>query len=153
LLLLLQINDDWRQYALFICYGSTERCLSYDEKPLLLFQRLKEASQNPVFMLRHIKDIKSPIALASAKSAARKEKKRRGDESGTAGDRPTTGEGPHPQPMPGAGEAGIGFALSIYPYTSEREDEFDVTVGDTFVILSKVRDHYLRCFSDYVYLM
>lgn len=55
-----KINDDWRMYALFICYGTsatssgTERCLSYDEKPLLLFQKLKEANQQPVFMLRHI---------------------------------------------------------------------------------------------------
>jgi hypothetical protein len=32
----------------------TERCLAYDEKPLLLFQKLKESGQRPVFMLRHI---------------------------------------------------------------------------------------------------
>ena len=48
-----------------------ERCLSYDEKPLLLFQRLKDASKNPVFMLRHIKDIRSPIAIAEQRKAAR----------------------------------------------------------------------------------
>jgi len=36
------------------CPGNrTERCLSYDEKPLLLFQKLKDASKNPVFMLKH----------------------------------------------------------------------------------------------------
>lgn len=72
-----KINDDWREYALFICFGggSTERCLSYDEKPLLLFQKLKDQQQNPVFMLRHIKDIKSPIQVATAKHAARKEKR------------------------------------------------------------------------------
>jgi len=46
------------------CPGNrTERCLSYDEKPLLLFQKLKDASKNPVFMLKHIKDIRSPIAV------------------------------------------------------------------------------------------
>lgn len=96
-----KINDDWRQYALFICYGNTgvsngtialcagdeltsctimpaERCLAYDEKPLLLFQKLKESNNNPVFMLRHIKDIKSPIAVASAKHAARREKRAAG---------------------------------------------------------------------------
>lgn len=77
---------------MFICYGSTgvlfslefnlfayattgnriERCLSYDEKPLLLFQKLKEAKKNPVFMLKHIKDIRSPIAVAQQKQALRK---------------------------------------------------------------------------------
>lgn len=82
-------NDDWQNYAMFICYGQTgkfsahqvsyrfsrkgvERCLSYDEKPLLLFQRLKDAKKNPVFMLKHIKDIRSPIAVAQQKQAARK---------------------------------------------------------------------------------
>lgn len=95
-------NDDWQNYAMFICYGSTgmmqsnltaiksrcnhmilmfalistgnriERCLSYDEKPLLLFQKLKDAKKNPVFMLKHIKDIRSPIAVAQQKQAARK---------------------------------------------------------------------------------
>ncbi len=73
-----KIHDDWRLYVMLICFGNTgeswrrqssallyeadevfrlglaERCLSYDEKPLLLFQKLKEANQKPVFMLRHI---------------------------------------------------------------------------------------------------
>jgi len=38
----------------------------------LLFQKLKDASKNPVFMLKHIKDIRSPIAVAQQKQAARK---------------------------------------------------------------------------------
>lgn len=62
-----------------------ERCLSYDEKPLLLFQKLKETGHKPVFMLRHIvsrlivnlkevlillqKDIKSPVYIAHIKQA------------------------------------------------------------------------------------
>lgn len=50
----------------------TERCLSFDEKPLLLFQKLKDAKKNPVFMLKHIKDIRSPIVVAQQKQAARK---------------------------------------------------------------------------------
>lgn len=87
-------NDNWQNYAMFICYGSPgtfihhlhsiqsfiahftgnriERCLSYDEKPLLLFQKLKDAKKNPVFMLKHIKDIRSPIAVAQQKHALRK---------------------------------------------------------------------------------
>ena len=46
--------------------------MSYDEKPLLLFQKLKDAKKNPVFMLKHMKDIRSPIAVAQQKHAARK---------------------------------------------------------------------------------
>lgn len=38
----------------------------------MLFQKLKDAKKNPVFMLKHIKDIRSPIAVAQQKQAARK---------------------------------------------------------------------------------
>jgi len=86
-------EGDWQNYAMFICYGPTgmsprcsricpnntgcpgnrtDRCLSYDEKPLLLYQKLKDASKDPIFMLKHIKDIPSPIAVAQQKHAARK---------------------------------------------------------------------------------
>ncbi|KAG0296001.1 Adaptor for signal transduction [Dissophora globulifera] len=61
-----KINDDWRQYALFICYGNTERILTYNEKPLLLMKQLKEAKESPVFMLKHIKQMKSPAVNAAA---------------------------------------------------------------------------------------
>ncbi|GAA5997712.1 uncharacterized protein JCM10292_006761 [Rhodotorula paludigena] len=180
-----KINDDWRLYALFICYGNTERCLAYDEKPLLLFQKLKESNDNPVFMLRHIKDIKSPIAVATAKHAARRDKRPAGigggverslmgvNRDGTAAPPPSNGLGPNVRPtrlhhppvlLPvgkdkGGDEAGAGaegadgdkkdeartkdvncgYCIAIYPYLAEREDEFDVAVGDTFVILSKTK--------------
>ncbi|KAI9232935.1 hypothetical protein MVEG_01498 [Podila verticillata NRRL 6337] len=55
-----KINDDWRQYALFICYGKTERILTYNEKPLLLMKQLRENNESPVFMLKHIRQMKSP---------------------------------------------------------------------------------------------
>jgi hypothetical protein len=67
--------------------------LSYDEKPLMLFQKLKESGQKPVFMLRHIvgpfplwdlsrypiipvlsdsqRDIRSPIAVAQQKQVVK----------------------------------------------------------------------------------
>ncbi len=178
-----KINDDWKQYALFICYGNTERCLSYDEKPLLLFQKLKESKQNPVFMLRNIKDVKSPIAIANAKAEARGIKsdssrvaKRReqllqpGDGSssspGAADGRSLeagaigsitpaqlssgTMQRQQGQPryigpaasLPNNGKAdGVTrtYAVAIYPYASERDDEFDVAVGDTFIVLSKAK--------------
>ena len=37
-----------------------------------MFQKLKDSKKNPVFMLKHIKDIRSPIAVAQQKHAARK---------------------------------------------------------------------------------
>jgi protein STE50 len=46
--------------------------LNFDEKPLLLFQKLKDAKKHPVFMLKHMREIQSPIAVAHQKHAARK---------------------------------------------------------------------------------
>ncbi|EPQ56437.1 hypothetical protein GLOTRDRAFT_59689 [Gloeophyllum trabeum ATCC 11539] len=212
-------NDDWQNYAMFICYGSSgsriERCLSYDEKPLLLFQKLKDAKKNPVFMLKHIKDIRSPIAVAQQKHAARKASESSGSGSKTSGSssgqgrstsRPaglqvhdamtvatsplvtgiTAAQGGWPEVMSPAvdnkeradelgsastststtavngqsksppqessdpsgiistrenmvASSSVSYAVAIYPYMAEQEDEFDVVVGDTFIILSRAR--------------
>lgn len=180
-----------------------ERCLSYDEKPLLLFQKLKDAKKNPVFMLKHIKDIRSPIAVAQQKQAARKASETPSSgqsRGGSSADRPSlrppllqaqsvipgaTGLQPgHPnqgflasgnrksgwpeamspatdnkdrsedlssstpsftstpdhqetsgptvsvkEPMP-SGTGTLSYAVAIYPYMAEQEDEFDVIVYD-----------------------
>ncbi|KAJ6581177.1 hypothetical protein B0H19DRAFT_1207210 [Mycena capillaripes] len=240
-------NDNWENYAMFICYGSTgnriERCLSYDEKPLLLFQKLKDAKKNPVFMLKHIKDIRSPIAVAQQKHAARKASSIMTNGSATtssatlghAGKTPSTSSRPLHRPpklevdlsasagapapgiatamspapgwpdlgmmspsversgtedplgsaahhlsasttltgttltgstsvsnhghdtlkranadpsevtpnssreMPPTSSSEVSYAVAIYPYMAEQEDEFDVVVGDTFIILSRAR--------------
>ncbi|KAI8146277.1 hypothetical protein BJV82DRAFT_601166 [Fennellomyces sp. T-0311] len=66
------VMDDWQQYSLWIQYGShdnmQERALGYDEKPLRISQKLKEAKQNPVFVLKHVKDNK-PFIPQQAQSA------------------------------------------------------------------------------------
>lgn len=102
-----------------------------------------------MFMLRHIKDIKSPIAVASAKHALRRDK--RAANAGAGLDKPpaTTREGVpisranrlHQAPvllplgkdkekMGGEGEEELspaspreapGYCISIYPYLAERE--------------------------------
>jgi hypothetical protein len=153
-----------------------ERCLSYDEKPLLLFQKLKEAKKNPVFMLKHIRDIRSPIAVAQQKQAARTKEKEKpsgtaatlskisagatakigkfpdvtsptvsstspgdgnvkeresvgpaeGGSESAGGGANTNGDATHggaAQPL-----ANVSYAIAIYPYSAEQEDEFDVAV-------------------------
>lgn len=157
-----KINDDWRKYALFICYGKTERCLSYDEKPLLLFQKLKENEQSPVFMLRHIRDVKSPIAIAEAKAASKLEERESGGGSPTKkraaprADRRRIIAGTPPPgalvtnatnpvevgpaaDLPERNKVTRTYAVAIYPYMPERDDEFDVNVGDTFVVINKAK--------------
>ncbi|KAJ2083489.1 hypothetical protein H4R24_000762 [Coemansia sp. RSA 988] len=51
------INDTWQNYTLCIQFGSPnkgkiERVLAMDEKPLYLFQQLKDAGELPVFVLK-----------------------------------------------------------------------------------------------------
>ncbi|KAG6813814.1 hypothetical protein H0H92_006758, partial [Tricholoma furcatifolium] len=166
-------NDNWQNYAMFICYGSPEflmpstpgnridRCLSYDEKPLLLFQKLKDAKKNPVFMLKHIKDIRSPIAVAQQKHAARKASSVITSESITTEftastastatnmsgatvidftkDQDLKSKTPEPiePPLSSASISArdvpvpnnaISYAVAIYPYMAEQDDEFDVVV-------------------------
>ena len=126
----------------------------------MLFQRLKENNANPVFMLRHIKDIKSPITVASAKHAMRRDRRPANagagldrppamDRQGVPMARPTRLHHPPvllPLGKDKEGENGVeddsekppvspreapGYCISIYPYLAEREDEFDVAVGDS----------------------
>lgn len=169
----------------------SERCLSYDEKPLLLFQKLKDAKKNPVFMLKHIRDIRSPIVVAQQKHAARKaseststsgrnnqqshsrsvsrptakinlntpplatattaqssswpelmspaaEQKDKLDESiranasgsGTVGSATENehGEASHNAARQEVIATGVSYAVAIYPYMAEQDDEFDVVV-------------------------
>ncbi|ESK97681.1 protein kinase regulator [Moniliophthora roreri MCA 2997] len=162
-------NANWEDYAIFICYGSSrgriERCLSLDEKPLLRFHKLKDAGKNPVFMLKHIKDIPSPIVIARQKHAARK--------ASSINDRPNTtiaaaannNLSSHiPNGLNSATQASGGWlgtpnttniatfnastspshnpishAVAIYPYMAEQADEFDVAVGDMFIVLSRAQ--------------
>lgn len=46
------IDDDWRQYSLYIVHGDQERCLGLQEKPLILFKQLVSENKKPMFMLR-----------------------------------------------------------------------------------------------------
>ncbi|KAK9478048.1 hypothetical protein V1514DRAFT_281591 [Lipomyces japonicus] len=52
------IVDDWRQYALLVCYGDQERVLGLDEKPLSVMKDLQEQGKQPVFMLRSVQGLK-----------------------------------------------------------------------------------------------
>ncbi|KAK6533376.1 Adaptor for signal transduction [Orbilia ellipsospora] len=62
------IQADWQHYALYIVYGDQERCLGYDEKPLILFKQLDKEGKKPMFMLRrHINpDSGQPSGVVTA---------------------------------------------------------------------------------------
>jgi len=58
-------EEEWGDYAMFITYGPPgkriKRRLELDEKPLFLFKKLRDANQNPAFVLKNIKDLRSPV--------------------------------------------------------------------------------------------
>ncbi|KAF7321965.1 hypothetical protein MKEN_00719000 [Mycena kentingensis (nom. inval.)] len=136
-------NDDWENYAMFICYTNSaaqriERCLSYDEKPLLLFQRLKIEGKDPVFMLKHIQDIRSPVSVAKEKNAARKAVVAPPAAEDAAHDVAALNV-PAQSTAKRTNMAAEGYAVAIYPYMADQTDELDIVVGDTFIILSRAR--------------
>ena len=145
----------------------TERCLGFDEKPLLIFRRLWEANKNPVFLLKHMRDLHSPIAQAAAKHQARL--KDRGDapvgkdhvianlKPGTVMHQTSRSINSHSLHAPSSsaspetsspttedgklkaaqafddlekelGDLKLSYAIAIYPYLAEQDDEFNVNV-------------------------
>ncbi|KDR80576.1 hypothetical protein GALMADRAFT_1092083 [Galerina marginata CBS 339.88] len=67
-------TDEWQNYAMFISYGAEgnrkKRRLEPEEKPLYLFKKLKEARKSPAFVLKNMKDLRSPLSLDSDSSSA-----------------------------------------------------------------------------------
>ena len=145
------------QRPAIIVDNRTEICLNYDKKPLLAFQKLEDAEKNPVLVLKHVKDIPSPIAAARQRRLTRETAQHpsiratsRGDqvsdpdtvpESATlvgGAQRPvdnltsllntiipasTASGGEMPPLLPG-----VSYAIAIYPYVAEQEDELNVSV-------------------------
>ena len=165
------IIDDYTAYVLFVVFGETERSINYDERPLLLYRRLRESGQIPHFMLRHMSEVCPPTELAESKLRNR-HAERHALKHEAMRLRATLidmdAQSPNDQRVfsvshwlsypsfsgylgeeslrrakimgPGAHllqAQGISFAVAVYPYESDREDEYDVATGDTFVVLSK----------------
>ncbi|CAG8543206.1 9227_t:CDS:2 [Paraglomus occultum] len=143
-----KINGDWHDYALFICYDRQERCLSYDEKPLVLFQKLKEAGRNPCFALKNINELQCPVATVEQTFNSVKANKSK---------RRTTLLNKELPPAPHELEQqnstaqtydnneqddierveGNGAAMVVFPYVPENADEVNVIVGDVVTIRAK----------------
>ena len=48
------IQDHWRNYAIYIAYEDQERLVGFSEKPLALFKDLDREGKRPLFMLRKL---------------------------------------------------------------------------------------------------
>ena len=169
-------DNDWQNYVMFINYTSNEkgeigeayiahskfnllylqiypleRCLCYDEKPLLLFQRLKDTKKNPKFVLKHVRDIPSPISQVKERQAIAKPSDQTAlssndgtsfssrfgslqvgtgsDATGATGNNTQDGYDEDGESDAEAWKSkGISFAVAIYPFVAEQNDEFAVAL-------------------------
>lgn len=62
------IRADWRNYALWIVFGDTERCVRLEEKPLMLFRDLEREGKKPMYLLRKLKPVRVETAGETAGS-------------------------------------------------------------------------------------
>lgn len=146
-------SKNWPTYAMFICYDSDtnsqgdpqkQRCLSYDEKPLQLWIRLRNAGKHPAFVLKHIDDIKSPIAVIRQRQAERQatstesyasDLDNAGSDVKDATD--TAHSNVRGSPIPAESIIGASYAVAIFPYWAVAPDELDIKLDDAFIVLSR----------------
>lgn len=162
---LYQVHDDWRNYVLFATYGSTERCISYDERPLVVLYRMRESMPETCLQLRPVSELKSPWTIAQRKLAVKWRyglgnnsqkhdalhlRAARTAKEEVAGlftvhaferlrSSPLTPDARVHGPITTLPAEPVSYAVAIYPYESDHDDEFDMQAGDTFVVLSKVK--------------
>lgn len=125
---------------------STEKCLTYDDKPLqLMLDKRGSSKEQPVFYLRSIrvtesidnlvskemrnsgKDLRAFIkdGHLSGKDHARISKLSDATQSVILASVPVTDEPKTASQL---------TAVAIYEYKAERDDEFDVGIGDKFIV-------------------
>ncbi|KAI9144248.1 ras association (RalGDS/AF-6) domain-containing protein [Paraphysoderma sedebokerense] len=153
-----KINDDWQQYALFIVYRNSERCLGYDESPLSVYNQLKEAGEDPVFVLKHIKQVKNPASRTSDQSVVSSVhsgsllglNSSKNDISASSSSLNNTNSGQLTKSNEGNlnGSDAIlnsdeGTAVVIYEYAAQREDELDISIGDKLNIKQRSTGWYV----------
>lgn len=138
-----KIKGDWKNYALFMISHGSERCLSYDDKPLALLNSLQDQSGSPYFILRSIRT--DSIQILGNKDVARSSQPFRAStytiplaqkELSDDGNSMLQSFEPTVQNHDDGDEV-QDIAVAIYEYTADRDDELDVNIGDEFLVLDK----------------
>lgn len=147
---------DWRRHVLFICYDPdanvqsdepVQHCFSYDEKPLQAWAWLSAKGKHPAFMIKHVDEVKSPIAIIRERHARRQASSAGSlaSESDSAGsDVRYRNDNAHSNVQANTASVdsspsvtGAGYAVAVFPYRAEAPDELDVELDDAFVVLSR----------------
>ncbi|QRV89038.1 actin-like ATPase domain protein [Ceratobasidium sp. AG-Ba] len=124
--------DEWQKYAMFICYEKNEQCLTYKDKPMVLFHKLQAEKKNPWFTIRHIKNIPSPTVIARrAWGSQTYHNQAPHRHSGSITDSSSEGRSDIIYATDKS------YAIAIYPYVAKSERESDVSVHDAFIIVAR----------------
>ncbi|KAH9995588.1 hypothetical protein BJV77DRAFT_1059707 [Russula vinacea] len=165
-------NDDWQNYAMFICYGppNIRSPIAVAQQKQAARKASGDSSSSKPKPASHARTPSRPPRLqvhpdASANpgwpevmspavdSKDREDATDRERLKGASGCEPPKSAVPHTASATASSDhneigtparevpvtAEISYAVAIYPYMAEQEDEFDVVVGDTFVIISRAR--------------
>ena len=109
-------------------YPSDSRCLSFDERPLAIKRQVDKLGIKIMFILKHIRVNDEAVTGRTI------------TQSSTAISVPTA------LPLPRRSIYGPSIAVgdsvvAIYEYKAEKEDEFDIIIGDRFLI-SNIVEHW-----------
>jgi len=140
-------SENWESHVMFICHDADardeqqkERCLSYDEKPLRLWIWLRDKGKHPAFVIKHMDEVKSPIALIREKHAHRRASSIGSfySDSDNAGSDARDIAGTSHSNVPiDLDDTLRTYAVAIFPYWAEAPDELDVRLDDSFIVLSR----------------
>lgn len=106
-----KVEDDWRQYSLFMLFAGREKCMSFEEHPLATYLAYKD--QNPTIVVKHIKQVMQVSERPLPDPGTTRETK----ETETLRNKRKD------------------YAVAIYEYTKERDDELNVAIGDQFQVV------------------
>ncbi|KAJ3413018.1 Adaptor for signal transduction [Chytridiales sp. JEL 0842] len=141
-----KVEEPWQLFALNIKFLTQERKLNDDEYPLELFNRLNDGTRGPIFILKR-KDsspYSMPSSLTPSSSLSSTSANKRAS-SGKSGKLPRTStvskRTSNTSPM--SVVLGTNEAIAILPYTANMDDEFNVEVGDRFIILKRFQNWFL----------
>ncbi|KAI8929857.1 hypothetical protein BC831DRAFT_238373 [Entophlyctis helioformis] len=135
-----KVNENWQNYALFVQFRGKERCLSFNERPLVLVNKMRDGDELPEFYIKHIKQVHAPGVRVSALP------------SDVSAHSTQHGSALAPGiilPLPASSVAiptvesvapkteEHAMAVAVYEYSAQRDDEMNVEIGDMFVIVSR----------------
>ncbi|TPX43342.1 hypothetical protein SeMB42_g04761 [Synchytrium endobioticum] len=137
-------------YAIFVRSNGSERCLRFDEKPMLLQKQLTDLGEAPKFLLKHIKQQATVPCRSAASMTGLNTTSSHSSNATQLAQLPASALSHQPaqhqqqrhDAIPAKSPSIVlkqapDSAVAIYEYQAERDDELNIHIGDRFTILHK----------------